>query len=105
MNIGKMRSRIEICRVSTTPGDSGEPVTQIEVIHKCRGNYRTVGGKEFILSGAHLNSRSGTLQTRYYKDADESLHIRINKGDIYQVDTFNHDERMISTVWTISKYK
>lgn len=99
--IGSLRQIVEIFSQKVSPGDAGQVVKVFTLDAKMRGDWRQINGKEFILSGAQLTDRQGTLLTRFYRNADECLFIRINKKDVYEVTTFNHNNREESTLWTL----
>lgn len=103
MKIGALKQIVEVGKLNQVPGDKGEPVKTFSVLDSMRGGYRSVGGKDLLLSGAEMVVRQGTLQTRYYPKADESQYVRIDRKDIYEVVTFNHDENFRFTVWTLTK--
>lgn len=101
MNVGALKDIVEIYRQTVSPGDGGSPVKSYEKIVTMRGNWSQVAGTDFIMSNVQLNTRKGTLLTRFYPGADERLFIKINYSDMYEVVTFNHKDR-VSTLWNLS---
>lgn len=109
MKIGALRERCEILKRVVSPGPKGEPVKTFSTTAAIRGDWRQVNGRELLLSGAQMNVRQGTLLTRFYPKATESMFIRIkgttlDEDVIYEVVTFNHADKNRSTLWTLSKF-
>lgn len=109
MKIGALRERCEVLKREITAGPKGETIKGFSTTAAIRGDWRQVNGRELLLSGAQMNVRQGTLLTRYFPKATESMFIKI-KGDsdsddvIYEVVTFNHADKNRSTLWTLSKF-
>lgn len=101
MNVGAMKDIVEIYKQDIVPGKGGQMEKTYTLLVKMRGDWKQIAGREFIMSGAQLNTRQGTLLTRYYKDASEKLFIKINYGTIYEVVTFNHSDN-VNTLWNLS---
>lgn len=102
MNVGALKDIVEIFSQKILPGSGGKPEKTYTKITEMRGNWSQLAGKEFLLSDVQMNLRQGTLLTRFYEGADEKLFIKINRKDMYEVNTFNHKDR-VSTLWNLSK--
>lgn len=104
---GRLRDIVKIYARTTRPGEAGEQIQGYIKLADMRGNWRQVNGQAYILSGMELSNRKGTLKTRYYPDADETMYIEIftkpGSGEVYEVETFNHDDRDWFTLWTLRK--
>lgn len=101
INPGKLKDRIEILRRDKVKNAGGQIKFEYTKIDEGRANFRSVPSKEILAGNIAVNTRSGTALTYYYKDADESLFIRINEKDVYKVIGFNHDDKDESTLWTL----
>lgn len=109
MKTGSLRERCEILTRTTRPDGKGQTIKEFVKIEDLRGNWRQAGGRDFLLSGAEMNIRQGTLLTRFFPKAKEDMYIKI-KGvtedldEIYNVVTFNHEDNYKSTLWTLSLF-
>ncbi len=105
---GSLRDIVKIYRRTTKPGDAGEQIQGYEMLADMRGNWRQINGEAFLLAGAEVSERRGTLKTRYFPEADETMYIEIytkpGLPDVYEVITFNHDDRDWFTLWTLKKF-
>lgn len=101
INPGKLKDRIEILSRNKGKNSGGQPTFEYTKIDEGRGNYRSVPSKEILAGNIAVNTRSGSVITHYYPNADESLFLRINEKDVYKVIGFSHDDGEASTLWTV----
>lgn len=101
INPGKMKDRIEILTRTNGKNAGGQIIYNYNVIDTGRGNFRSVPSKEILAGNIAVNTRSGSVLTQYYPNADESLFLRINEKDVYKVIGFSHDDGEASTLWTV----
>ncbi len=101
INPGKLRDRIDILKRVRGKNAGGQITYDYQLIESGRGNFRSVPSKEILAGNIAVNTRSGSVLTYFYPDADESLFLRINEKDVYKVIGFSHDDGEESTLWTV----
>lgn len=105
MNTGKLKDFIEVCKKVKEKDSKGQIKDSYVSLNEkgLRGNYRGMQGKEVLANNVELNSRYGDILTRYYPLASESLVIKLNRKDLYEVITFTHSDKKDSTLWTVKR--
>lgn len=102
MDTGKMRDIIEVLESVKSQDSMGKRTEEYKVIQdNMRGNFRSISGKEMLFSGVQFTLKTGELLTRYFPKASNSQFIRINRSELFEVITANHNDERTSTLWTI----
>lgn len=105
MNPGKLKDRCKVMMRVKGKNAVGQPTFEYKEISPLRGNFREMPSKEVLTTDIQVNTRSGTLLTRYYPNADETQFMQINEKHIYRVIGFNHDDNNTQTTWALEYLK
>lgn len=105
MNPGKLKDRVELMRRVKRKNAGGQQIYEYVTVIKMRGNFREVPSKDILDNAIQVNVRSGTLYSRYYPSADESMYMRINDKLIYRIKGFNHDDYNTATTFALEWLK
>lgn len=105
MNPGKLKDRCDLRLRIKSKNAGGQQTYIFKDVISMRGNFREMPSKDVLVKDIQVNVRSGTLLTRFYPNADESMYFMINKRDTYRVIGFNHDDNNTKTTWALEYLK